>query len=262
MDDQSHRAEQLELLNRLDDSELVVLNERWAGRTSSEIAGALGISQTAARYHLGNIYDKLEVTYVEGGTSLARIMDFYTVIDDPNAPTIPRPDSLYQDELASPSQPSGQSLELVQDDDDALIAQRPVRAAGATDEPPPTRPIWIWVALGVAGILILALLLILLLGDEDDGDDEEEARSETATAFTMELNTTATALAGLATLDRQDLDATATQLSVLATQTQEGADVAGTEAANATASAQPTITPTPTEEPTATPEPTETPEPT
>ncbi len=254
MDEQIGRAEQLELLGRLNDAELVVINERWAGRTSSEIAGALRIDQTVARNHLGNTYDKLDITYVEGGTSLNRVMAFYAVMDDPAAPTIPHPNSLTSEELANAPQPSAQALVLVQEDDEALLAQRPDRVV---EDESPDRPWLIPVLIGAIAIVVVIILALVFFAGDDD-DDDSEAQSSTATAVANSLDSTATALAGLATIDREDLDATATALSGQATQEREAGDMTATAASNATASAQPTAT----EEPTATPEPTETPEPT
>lgn len=261
MDDQRRRTERLQLLNGLNDVELVVLNERWAGRTSFEIAGTLGINPNVARYHLANVYDKLGITYQPGGTALGRLMSFYELADDPAAPRIPHPDNLTSEELYSPEQPSGRALELVAEDDEALLAQRPGRDAMPYVEPREPRSPWPFIAAILAFALLVALALILIIGGRDGDDDELAPADATATQVTADLDASATALAEQALLSQQELDATATGLAVQATAEREAAAAAETEAANATASAQlpPTEIPTetPTEEPTPEPTPTE-----
>lgn len=259
-EERRRRVERLELLNGLTDVELVVLDERWAGRTSFEIAGLLGINPNVARLHLANVYDKLGITYAPGGTSLARLMSFYDLSDDPAAPRIPHPDDLSSEELLSPGQPSGRALDLVAEDDEALLAQRPGReAVPLVPEPEPRSP-WPYIAAILALALIVVLALLLIIGGRDGDDDELAPVDATATQVTADLAASATALAEQAILSQQELDATATGLAVQATQEREAAAAAETEAANATASAQlpPTEVPTetPTEEPTPEPTPT------
>ncbi len=165
-------------LHRLTPAELEVLRRRCSGMTSQETASALSTTEQSARYLLGNIYDKLGVTYEEGGgTSLSRLMEYCPLLADPSIAQIAAPPSLASE--PPPLEPSGRALLLVAQDDQSLIAQRsPAPEAEESDD----KRRLLYIVGGILALVIIAGLIFLFASDdEDDGDDATGlAASQTA----------------------------------------------------------------------------------
>jgi hypothetical protein len=173
-------------LHRLTPPELEMLRRRCSGMTSQEIANALGTTQQTARYLLGNVYDKLGITYDEGGgTSLSRLMEYCPLLADPGIAQIAVPQSLAAEPL--PMEPSGRSLLLVAQDDQALLAQRP---ATPEEEPADNNRRLLYIVGGVLALVIVAGLIFLLVSDDDD-----EATGAAATQTAPTATTAAGAIA-------------------------------------------------------------------
>lgn len=245
-----HATDQMAMLHRLTPAELGVLRLRCTGATSENIAATLGTTQPVVAAHLGNVYDKLGVTYGSEGTSFSRVMDFCPLLDDPGAPEI-LPVAALRSRLGTPSaQPSQRAAQLAAADDQALLAQG---AGGAPPDGPPSSDSsgrgWI-----IGGILVALLLVALLLFYFLSRDDDEDAGDATAT-----VSTTATTEAGSPTAEAPTETAapeepTATPVPEEPTATPEPEEPTATpEPPTATPEPEPTETPVP--EPTATPEP-------
>lgn len=231
MDDQSGRDAQLEMLRRLNPIELVVLQERCQGKTSEEIAATLNVTSETAAMYLGNVYDRLDITYRREGTSMGRLMGFCPLLDNADAPVVP-PLSQINPNAEPPQQPSAQALNLVKSDDAALIAQR-----GGGDENGAVIRNWMYGIAAAVAILLVAILAAILIFSGDDDDD-----------------------------DQADADATATALAAMQAETPTEEEEAVEEPTATETPTEPEPTPEPeataTPEPTDEPEPTETPEPT
>ncbi|HYI16439.1 MAG TPA: LuxR C-terminal-related transcriptional regulator [Thermomicrobiales bacterium] len=218
--------ERLAHLHRLTPAEVEVLRRRCGGMTSQEIASALGTTEQVARYLLGNIYDKLGVTYEEGGgTSLSRLTEYCPLLADPSIAQIAAPASLATE--PPPLEPSGRALLLVAQDDQSLLAQRST-VPEAEESDNNRRLLYI-----VGGVLALVLIggLIFLFASDDEDDDDATGLAVTQTASAGRTATTA----------------------------------AGGDAPDPTATLEPVSAPEPTptpEPPPPAPEPTPTPEPT
>jgi hypothetical protein len=152
--------------------------------TSQEIANALSTTQQTARYLLGNVYDKLGITYEEGGgTSLSRLMEYCPLLADPSIAQIAVPQSLATEPL--PIEPSGRSLLLVAQDDQALLAQRPVTPEA---EPADDNRRLLYIVGGILALVIIGGLIFLFTSDDDD---ETTAAAATQTVTTEPTATTA-----------------------------------------------------------------------
>jgi DNA-binding CsgD family transcriptional regulator len=234
MDDQAERANRIDALRRLSPAELAVLQQRCAGLTTQEIAGALGITEQVASSYLGNLYDKLGVTYGTEGTSHTRLMEFCPFLGDPDAPIVPAPGQVAIAALPPVEQPSQRATQLAAADDQVILAERGV-VAPAPDSAADEQRRTLYIAGGILALVLVIALVVLLLALNDDDDEDDAAADETATA------------------------GQATEVAPTAT-----AEAAPTEAPTATAEPEATPTPEPptaTAEPTATEEPTATPEP-
>lgn len=251
MDDQVGRSVRLDLLRRLSPIELVVLRERCRGMTSEEIAAALNIPYETAAMHLGNVYDRLDITYRREGTSMGRLMAFCPLLNDTEAPALPHASQINAF-AESPQHPSDQALHLVHADDAALLAQR-----GGGGVLAPENRNWLYgIAAAIAILLVAILAAILIFAGDDDDDDDQAAADATATALAAIQEETPT--------EQPAEEPTATETPTEPEPTQEPEPTDTPEPSpTPEPTEEPELTPT-TEEPTATPEPspTETPGPT
>jgi|GEM_PF-2270784 len=177
--------DRLATLRRLSPTELAVLRHRCSGATTAQIATHLGIPQADARAHVGNLLDKLGITYGREGTSLSRLTAYCPLVSQLGASA-----GNSGEPLRPPAgQLSQRAVELTDADDLALVSQQggpPPPPAGGTTGDGGQR----WIIGGVLAFVLVAALLALLFfwDDDDDGDDtaaDEQATEQAATATAL-----------------------------------------------------------------------------
>jgi DNA-binding CsgD family transcriptional regulator len=245
-------AAQLELLRRLTPSELTILRLRCSGTTTQEISGALGITPAAASAHLGNIYDKLGITYGADSTASGRLLPFCSALNQPGAPVVPPVVSFNRDPNAPAEQPSQRAVQLVAADEAALLAQQP-----ATTPPPSgNKSRSGWVAGGIlAGVILLALIVFAIASRNNGDDDDDNQGAATATTGQATGAASTATTAGEPTAEATATTAeepTATEEPPTATTEPTATEEPPTATTEPTATEEP---PTATTEPTATKEP-------
>jgi hypothetical protein len=103
-------------------------------------------------------------------------MEYCPLLADPSVVQIPVPQSLATEPL--PIEPSGRSLLLVAQDDQALLAQRPVTPEA---EPADDNRRLLYIVGGILALVIIGGLIFLLVSDDDD-EATGAAATRTATA--------------------------------------------------------------------------------
>jgi DNA-binding CsgD family transcriptional regulator len=97
-------------LEKLNQRQFEVLQVVCECPSYKEAANRLSLSIGAVQYHMGNIYDKLELTYLDKAAR-QRALGMYCEV----VPHIPKPVGPPQHD-AEPETPSPQALEAVQED--------------------------------------------------------------------------------------------------------------------------------------------------
>lgn len=233
-------AARADLLRRLSPIELEALRLRCTGATTAQVAAHMGMTEADAAAHLGNVLDKLNVTYGRAGTSLTRLLTFCPLVS-----YVPVADG---GDVGVPLvQPSQRAAALTAADDAALLAER---GEGPPPEPPSGGGYEGWL-IGAGLVALLIIVLIALLAIFDNEDEHDNAGDATATV--------GIATEALATPTPQD-DVTPEAPTASSVPQEPTATTAPTEAPTATPEPEPTATDVPPTE-TPEPEPTDTPEP-
>jgi DNA-binding CsgD family transcriptional regulator len=237
MSDQQNERDYAGALRQLSPIQLDIMRYRCAGRTSDEIASLVSVQVETARYLLADIYDRLGITWQQETTSLAALSRYCPYVSQvAPAGVAATPDQTTQ---PLPPQPSQRAFQLVQEDDEALRAQR----VPAEEEAGPSRQVPLLIFGGIA-VVAVAVLLVFLLRGGGGSSSTPTAGVPTATA------TTASGAATSSTAPTQTPVPTPTEAQPTPTPVPP----------TPTPQPSPTPTPTPMPSPTPTPAPTPTPQ--
>jgi DNA-binding CsgD family transcriptional regulator len=275
------RRQRIAMLQRLTGSEFQLLRHRCAGQTTGDIAAQLGLTAESVRTLLADVYDKLGVTWESQATSLDAVERFCPLLADPEV--VPLAASAAPDDLTRPlpTRPSERALQLVDDDDAALLAgraaaptyprsqARPQPYAAPAPYPPmrAVRPAGrdsrqsALIVFGIIAVVLVTVLVVLLYraaSDDDDGNAGADATAQAADATSAAL--TAEAGANIPPTETPGEAPTSTPESTATTEPATSTPEPPTPTATLEATA--TEAPTDTPEPTATQEATATVEPT
>ena len=124
----------------------------------------MSVPPETARALLANIYDKLGITWQQETTSLAALSLFCPYVSQVSAPQTPSP--VEQPTQPLPPEPSERALHLVQEDDEALMAQR----VPATHEQGSDNNRTLMIVLGSIAALAIIVLIGFLVRNNDSSN--------------------------------------------------------------------------------------------